>query len=350
MAHFHLLSSKDASTQTMITDARVLQQEFIPREVQHRDNEVNYLSSILEPITQGEAVEPSLLYGPSGVGKTCIAQFLLEELRRTVVDLNTQYVNCWENYTRFKTLYQVLDGVENTVDVHRQSTPRDILLDRLRDHDGSPYVVILDEVDQLQDKELLYDLHRIQSLTLILIANREEAVFGPLDERLHSRLRNTNRIHFTTYSDEELVSILEDRAYWGLAEGVLSETELREIAEYSSGDARVAIGILRKAARTAQQEGADRITSGIIGSVVSEAKLEIEQQTISQLTPHQRVLYDIVHEEGEVDPPALYKKYQNRVDDPKTQRTVRNYLAKLEHYNLIRADGNTKARTYRAIA
>lgn len=334
----------------MITDARVLQQEFIPKEVQHRDNEVNYLSSILEPITQEEPVEPTLLYGPSGVGKTCIAQFLLEELRRTVVDLNTQYVNCWEDYTRFKTLYQLLDGVEKTVDIHRQSTPRDVLLDRLRGYDGPAYVVILDEVDQLQDKELLYDLHRIQPLTLILIANREEDVFSPLDGRLRSRLRTTNRIHFTTYSNEAIVSILQDRARWGLNEDVIGEAELREIADYSTGDARVAIGILRKAARTAQQESTDRITSEIIGDVVSEAKLEIEQRTISQLTPHQRVLYDIIHEEGQVDPPALYQKYENRVEDPKTQRTVRNYLEKLAHYNLIKADGNTKARTYRAIA
>lgn len=314
---------------TMITDARVLQQEFIPKEVQHRDSEVNYLSSILEPITQAESVEPTLLYGPSGVGKTCIAQFLLEELRQSVVDLNTQYVNCWEDYTRFKTLYQLLDGVEKTVDIHRQSTPRDVLLDRLRAYSGGPYVVILDEVDQLQDKELLYDLHRIQPLTLILIANREEDVFSPIDERLRSRLRNSNRIHFTPYSNDEMLSILQDRAHWGLAENVITETELHEIADYSSGDARVAIGILRKAARTAKHESVDCITSEIIAGVVSEAKLEIEQQTISQLTPHQRVLYDIIHEEGQVDPPVLYQKYQNRVDDPKTQRTVRNYLAKL---------------------
>jgi Cdc6-like AAA superfamily ATPase len=259
-------------------------------------------------------------------------------------------VNCWEDYTRFKTLYQLLDGVEKTVDIHRQSTPRDVLLDRLRGYTGGPYVVILDEVDQLQDKELLYDLHRIQSLTLVLIANREEDVFSPLDERLHSRLRNTNRIHFTPYSNKEVVSILQDRALWGLDGDVITETELHEIADYSTGDARVAIGILRKAARTAQQESADRIMSEMIAGVVSEAKLEIEQQTISQLTPHQRVLYDIIHEEGQVDPPVLYQKYQNRVDDPKTQRTVRNYLAKLAHYNLIEADGNTKSRTYRAIA
>ena len=57
----------------MIKDARVLQQ-FIPREVQHRHAEVNYLSSVLDPITQGQRADTALLHGPSGAGKTCIAR------------------------------------------------------------------------------------------------------------------------------------------------------------------------------------------------------------------------------------------------------------------------------------
>lgn len=43
----------------MITDARVLQPEFIPREVKHRDAEVNYLSSVLRPILDGRTADPS---------------------------------------------------------------------------------------------------------------------------------------------------------------------------------------------------------------------------------------------------------------------------------------------------
>ncbi len=332
----------------MITDARVLQQEFIPREVQHRDSEVNYLSSILEPVTEGNPTEPTLLYGPSGAGKTCIAQYIVEELRGSVVDLNTQYVNCWEDYTRFKTLYQLLDGIGQAYDIHRQSTPRDLLVDRLREYNDTPYVVILDEVDQLQDKDLLYDLCRMRDLTLILIANREEELFSPLDERLHSRLRNANRVHFTQYGNDEIASILRDRARWGLAENAISSTGLQQIADRAAGDARVAIGILRKAARTANQEGHSRIRSDVIADVVLEAKLEIEREVIDRLTPHQKTLYNIITDAGEIAPPALYEQYSNTVDEPKTERTVRNYLAKLEHYNLIVADGNTKARIYRA--
>ncbi|WP_338006581.1 Cdc6/Cdc18 family protein [Natronoglomus mannanivorans] len=200
----------------MITDARVLQPEFIPREVTHRDGEVNALSSVLQPILNGHSADPAFLHGPSGVGKTCIAQFTVERLRENVVDLNHQYVNCWEDYSRFKTLYTLLDGINKTVDIHRQSTPKDLLLDRLRDYNGPPYVVILDEVDQLEDKTLLYDLYRIPDLTMILIANNEEGVFADVDNRINSRLANATRIHFRQYQHDELVAILRDRVRWGL--------------------------------------------------------------------------------------------------------------------------------------
>jgi hypothetical protein len=42
---------------------------------------------------------------------------------------------------------------------------------------------------------------------------------------------------------------------------------------------------------------------------------------------------------------SLYEKCCDAVDEPKTRRTMRSYLDKLEQYNLIAANGTTKART-----
>lgn len=332
----------------MITDARVLQPEFIPREVQHRDAEVNYLSSVLDPITNGHRADPALLHGPSGAGKTCIAQYLVEQLREAVVNLNYQYVNCWEDHSRFKTLYRLLDGINQTVDIHRQSTPKDVLLDRLRNTDDTPYVAILDEVDQLEDKSLLYDLYRIPHLTMILIVNNEEGLFASVDDRLNSRLTDCERIHFRSYHESELLAILRDRIQWGLEEDVIDTSGLELIAANAGGDARVAIGILRRAARTARNASVDSITPGIIRKVTPEAKSEIRQQTVDRLTAHQKILYNIITEHQEIEPQRLYDVYCDRADDPKTKRMVRNYLSKLDHYNLIIAEGNTKSRIYRA--
>lgn len=78
----------------MITNARVLQPEFIPGEVKHRDAEVSHLSDTLRPITTNEGhPTPSFLTGPSGTGKTCIAKHTVTQLRENVVELNHQYVN-----------------------------------------------------------------------------------------------------------------------------------------------------------------------------------------------------------------------------------------------------------------
>jgi len=149
----------------------VLQEEFVPDDVVHRDPEVNALSGALEPVTADDYPEPALLTGPSGVRKTCIAQFTLDRLRGDLLDFNTQYVNCWQRYTAYRMLMRLLDDINQAVDVHRRSTPRDELVDRLRGYDSLQYVVILDEADQLQDPNVLYDLLQIRRVTPILIAN-----------------------------------------------------------------------------------------------------------------------------------------------------------------------------------
>jgi len=58
-----------------------------PREVEHRDAEVNHLSSVLEPITNGEPADTAIVTGPSGTGKTCISKFVTERLRKEVLDV-----------------------------------------------------------------------------------------------------------------------------------------------------------------------------------------------------------------------------------------------------------------------
>ncbi|WP_435180144.1 Cdc6/Cdc18 family protein [Halorussus sp. AFM4] len=331
----------------MIQDARVLQSEFVPGDIVRRDAELNAITRALNPITRGESGETTCLFGPTGVGKTCTAKYIFERLRERVIDLNTNYINCWEAPTKFKILHQVLDGVHKTVDIHRQSTPTDVLTDRLHDYDGPPYIVILDEVDQLHDTRTLYDLSRMRELTMILIANREEELFARLDDRVSSRLKTATCIDFDPYSTTALVAILQDRVQWGLEEGAITTSQLETIAETAAGDARVAIGILRGAARQAMQDGGTEITDELIQDTVSHAKAEIKRQTLDRLTEDQRVLFEIVSENGDIAPSDLYDAYQNRVDEPKTNRMVRNYLSKMCQYNLIVANGENRGRTYR---
>ena len=330
----------------MITNARVLQPEFIPNEVVHRNGEIGAISAALRPITRGERAETLILHGPTGVGKTCLARYSTQQLREEVLDINFQYVNCWEDHTRFRTLYRILDGIGQTVDIHRSSTPKDELLERIRDYDGPQYVVILDEVDQLEDKDLLYDLYRIQSISLILITNDDEQVFANLDNRVYSRFLSSQRIKFDPYSTDQLTAILSARVRYGLQEGAIDTEGITYIADAAHGDARVAIAALRAAARNAQQNGLSTIPMDIVEDSVPEAKSEVKQKTVDKLTRDQRTLYEIITDHGEISPSDLYAEYEKQIEEPKTKRMLRNYLNKLEHYKLIVSSGKTRGRVY----
>jgi orc1/cdc6 family replication initiation protein len=330
----------------MIRDARVLRAGFVPREVEHRDAEVNHLSSVLEPITNGEPAETAVVTGPSGAGKTCISKFVTERLREEVLGVESTYVNCWRNYTRFRTLYQILDDLGATIDIHRQSTPHDELVDRLQQHDGPRTVVILDEVDQLEDPGVIYDLHSLPQFAIICIANKEEELFGRVDDRLVSRLRSSEHVRMDKYHDEQLYDILSARARWGLDQDVVVDDQLYRIADAAAGDARLAIGILRTAASKADRESRERITDDILLDAAEDARAQIRQKSLESLTPHQRVVYNIVREHGPLGPSEIQERYTEAVEDPRTKRTVRTYLSKMEQYNLLKAKGTSRDREY----
>ena len=330
----------------MIRDARVLRAGFVPREVEHRDAEINHLSSVLEPITNDEPADTAIVTGPSGAGKTCISKFVTERLREEVLDVEATYVNCWRNHTRFRTLYQILDDLGASLDIHRQSTPHDELVNRLEQHDGPRTVVILDEADQLEDPSLIYDLHSLPQFAIICIANKEEEIYTRVDDRLVSRLRSSEHVRMGKYHDEQLFDILHARTKWGLEEDVITDRQLYRIADAAAGDARLAIGILRTAAGKADRENHERITDDILLGAAEDARVQIKQRSLDSLTPHQRVVYDIVREHEPIGPSGIYEHYAEEVDDPRTKRTVRTYLSKMEQYNLLEAEGTSRDREY----
>jgi orc1/cdc6 family replication initiation protein len=333
----------------MLTDARVFQEDFVPADVVHRHDEIGRLAVAVEPLLVGDSGTDAFLFGPTGVGKTCVARYVLARLERELLDVETQYVNCWQAHTRFRLFYRLLEAVGTTFDVHRQSTPHDELLERLRAAIDDPFVVILDEVDQLEAKDALYELHALSQVTMILVSNREAELLATLDDRINSRLKGGPRLRFDRYSTTELTAILQRRVDEGLRSDAITRAQLHHVADAAAGDARVGLTILRTAAEKAVAADCDHVPDSCIEEAIETAKPTLRRQTLDQLTDHQRVLYDLIADANGIAPGTLYERYCQQVEEPRSRRMVRNYLSKLEHYDLVDATGQNRGRRYRAV-
>jgi Cdc6-like AAA superfamily ATPase len=148
------------------------------------------------------------------------------------------------------------------------------------------------------------------------------------------------------YHNDELFDILQARVERGLDPDTISDDQLYRVADAAAGDARLAIGILRSAASTADREGVDSISDDHLLDAAEDARARIKEKSIESLTPHQKIVYEIVTEHGPLGPTEIHERYTDEVEDPRTDRTVRNYLSKMVQYNLLSAEGTSRNRKY----
>jgi orc1/cdc6 family replication initiation protein len=328
----------------IFADARVFDTEWVPSDFHSRDPQLNTMAKALEPLLDEDPVSGLFLYGPSGTGKTSSSLYLLDQLHQHMFDLETASVNCWTDHTRYGVFYRIADEIGHlTPSQHERSSTA--LRDAIESVD-EPIVVLLDEADQLDEPEILYDLYEESGLEVILTANsREDVTFG-LDDRLQSRLRTFVQVEFRPYSESALVPILEQRVKHGLQPGIIDDGLVALIARESNGDARDAIAALKGAAQAAVEDSADEIRAEHVHDALETASFDVQRETLARLNQHQSAVYDIVFESGPINPGEIFDRYADRMDDPRTKRTVRKYLRKLVEYELISADGNAQNREY----
>lgn len=335
----------------MITDRRVFDEDFVPRQLQHRGDEMSVLAWAFHPAARRDPARNVLVHGPSGVGKTVLVRHALERLREGA-DVPTAFVECMGRSTA-AILREILDDLG--VDV-AANTPTADLEVQLRERVDRPTIVVLDEADGLPELDVLRYLVEADDVAIVPICHDAPDWLARTDDVVRQEFSgpSSRELPLSRYSVNELANILEARAENGLRHDAVDREQLETIADRVAGVARFGIQSLRAAAEIAAEREHTAIRSPDVRDSFERARRRIRAANLDSLPFHHHVLYEIIRRGEVMTSPEIHERYEAIADDvyrgrdqtPIGERSRRNKLQKLRDYDLIDWDGENKYREF----
>jgi len=326
--------------ETIIFNELPLTEVFIPTRLLFREGQVQELARCLKPALKNKSIQNVFLVGESGTGKTTTGRWVLESYFKHI----SVYVNCWKYKTTHEVLKEILLSFQ--VPVHGREPTGELIKKLEKLLEKRRIIVFLDEVDRLRDFDVLYILAR-NNCGLVLASTRFYALMN-LPTRIRSSLALTE-IEFPKYTWKELFKILKDRIKFSLRPNSISDELIRAASLAAEGDARIALEIIRKAAKKAESKGLMEITKDEIKEAIKETrKMKLDLLT-SKLNRHQKIIFEILQAGKEMDSGKLYLAYSHKVENPLGKRAYRKNMEKLVKLGLVEAKGFGRWRRYKIL-
>ena len=351
----------------------ILQANYQPESIPHREEQIKQIASILAPVLKGERTSNLFLYGKTGTGKTLSIQFVRDELFKRTKEgagfkLRIEYLNCKlkkVSDTEYRILAELIKKMGGNVPATGLSTESVYnKFIEIIDAEKQMIVLILDEIDQTMKKissDFLYNLTRLNTelsktqMCIVGISNDLTFLDG-LDPRVRSSL-SEEEIVFHPYNALQLQKILTKRAKDAFKEGVVQEGVIAKCAAYAArehGDARRALDLLRIAGELAERDNSKKI----LMKYLDEANNKIERDKIldvisSEPKQFQLVLYSIIqlsqkNKKQPIFTGDVYNYYQELCSKNKlevlTQRRVGDIIQEFDMLGVINVTVISKGR------
>ncbi len=355
----------------LFVDKNVLQSNYTPETIPHREDQVKQVASILAPSLRLEKPSNLFVYGKTGTGKTLSIKYVTNQIteisKKKKIKLTAFYLNC--KLKRIAdTEYRLI--AELARDMGKEIPPTGLPTDEvykrfvdLVDSEKKIIILVLDEIDHLVKKtgdEILYNLTRLNSelkhaqLSIIGISN-DLTFRDSLDPRIKSSL-SEEELHFPPYNALQLQDILRQRAKIAFREGIVTDGVIEKCAAYAAkehGDARRALELLRVAGELAERDGKGKIVIKHIDEaeekidsdrILNAIKVQPKQVQTTLLTITE--IYSRSKESiSSGDIYDLYKDYCLKCGmNPLTQRRVSDIIAELDMLGIINARVVSKGR------
>ena len=350
---------------TLVTgDRNILQDNYVPPRLLHRDAQIRDLVNILAPAYEGRMPSHLLIYGKTGTGKTAVVTQVLNDIKaKATPEAGVEFVslNCAgadTEYAVLKNLTNSLTGPNEKKIGEKMGTSS--VLDEFKNalqRKSKLLLIVLDEIDMLVKAKgdgVLYSLSNLnaelpKSRVAIIGVSNDLKVTQYFDARVSSRL-NEQSVVFPPYNQPQLRDILHDRARQVLAPGALAEGTLERCAAMGAiehGDARRAIALMRLSIQAAEREGARQITEDHVKKASVELERNAIEQCIRTLPPQEKFLlwaFLVAYDKTPKPMPTgqVYEVYQTLMGkiglSPLSQKTITDYISDLDNLGLIHSN------------
>jgi len=362
---------KFLTNKPVFQDKKVLQANYLPDGVLHRETEIEQIGNILAPSLRRHKPSNLFLYGKPGTGKTLTTLHVTNKLSNLAAERNIPlkvlYLNCKLKKiadTEYRLVAQMVRQLGREIPSTGLPTGEVYqIFFQLLDQKEQLLLVVLDEVDQLVKKtgdEILYNLTRINAelkhaqLAIIGISNDLLFMEG-IDPRVKSSL-SEEELFFPSYNALQLQDILKNRAATAFQDKAIQVGVIEKCSAFAAkehGDARRALDLLRVAGEVAEREGSPTVELEHIDK--AEDKIErdsVLDAVMGQPKQFQAALFAVLQiatnkqrliQTGEVY--VTYKQVCDRINlRPLTQRRISDVLAEMDMLGIINAKVISKGR------
>ncbi len=356
----------------LFLDKKVLQSNYIPETIHHREEQIKKVASMLAPALRIEKPSNMFIYGKTGSGKTLTIQHVTDNMiqiaEKNNLPVKIHYLNCKLKRVS-DTEYRLIAELARFLDTEIPATglPTDevykMFISAL-EKKKILMILILDEIDQLVSKagdQILYTLTRLNSelknsqISLIGISN--DLMFtNYLDPRVKSSLSEEELV-FPPYNAIQLQAILRERSERAFRKGCIEDGVLEKCAAYAArehGDARRALELLRVAGELTERNNMTKISLNSL----DEAEDKIEKDRVHEIVTSQPkqsqvvllAIFGTLKTAGNRplftgDIYELYKDFCSQTKiRPLTQRRISDLIAELDMLGIINAKVISKGR------
>ncbi|HOI13857.1 MAG TPA: ORC1-type DNA replication protein [Methanoculleus sp.] len=254
--------------ETLFRDPEVFEIDYVPEQFNHRDAQIRELAFQVRPGMRGARPLNTICRGLPGTGKTTSVRKILADIEEATKKLVPVYINCQIDNTRFAIFSQIYRRVTGRPPPGSGTSFKQVFdaIAKVLQREEQVLLVALDDANYLlyenEINQVLYPLLRsheaypgVRIGVIAIVSDMSVTLQSEVDARVASVFRPTE-IYFPPYSEEEVHGILEERVLQGLYPNVLRPETLDLVVEQTmkSGDLRVGIDLLKRAALNAERE------------------------------------------------------------------------------------------------